>query len=270
MFGQTFYHKTIRKYVAYFGTLFNDIYITRDTSSGNSYSTLKVPITYGPKQKTLARVNADPNLNMPASIVLPRLSFELRSIAYSPTRKLNTASKGYVKKDPLEPNKNSYVYNPVPYDFTFSLYVMVKNAEDGTRILEQILPFFTPEWTATLNLIPSLGVKLDIPVVIQNVTSSDTYEGNFEQNRIITWQLDFSMYGYLFGPVKKANVITLANTNFFSSLPDTSPTVIERVTITPGLTAEGVGTTDPDLTIDRNMINEDDDWEYIIQKETYE
>jgi len=267
MFGQTFYHKTLRKYVAYFGTLFNDIYITRENSSGNTYGTIKVPITYGPKQKTLARLDADPNLSVPGAITLPRMSFEMRGVNYSPSRKLNTATRGWMKKDANTPSKVKYAYNPVPYDITFSLYNMVRNAEDGTRILEQILPFFTPEWTATLNLIPELDVKLDVPVVIQTVTSSDTYEGNFEQNRIITWQLDFVMNGYMFGPVKSSGVITLANTNFFAGLPDEDPDPLMRVTITPGLLANGSPTTDPDETISRDQIQESDDWGYIIVKE---
>jgi len=266
MFAQSFYHRTIRKYVTYFGTLFNDIYITRDKADGTVYGNLKVPITYGPKQKTLARLAADPGLNNPAAIVLPRMSFEMKAINYSPSRKLSTINKGFVTKDTSNDSRLKYVYNPVPYDFTFSLYAMVKNAEDGTRILEQILPYFTPEWTATLNLIPELSAKLDIPVVIQSVNCTDTYEGKIDDDRTIIWQLDFVMHGYLFGPVKKSSIITLANTNFYTDLPEANTAVESRVTITPGLLANGSSTTNAELTIDRSQIAADDDWGYVIVK----
>lgn len=268
MFGQTFYHRTIRKYVTYFGTLFNEIYINRDDNQPNnalSYSTLKVPISYGPKQKTLARLDGDPNLNRPAAIVLPRMSFEMTSMRYDPSRKLTTINKGYVKKITNTEERLKYIYNPVPYDIDFSLNVYVKNAEDGTRILEQILPYFTPDWTATLNLIPELDVKMDVPVVINNITSSDTYEGSFEERRLITWTLDFTMHGYLFGPIKSGGIITLANVNFYTANSTIATDPEENVTITPGLLANGSPTTNSQLTIARDQISEDDDWAYIIK-----
>lgn len=267
MFGQTFYHRTIRKYVTYFGTLFNEIYINRDSNNtGGSapYSTLIVPISYGPKQKTLSRLDGDPSLNRPAAIVLPRMSFELTSMRYDSSRKLTTANKGFVSTFANSDDRLKYVYNPVPYDLDFSLHVYVKNAEDGTRILEQILPYFTPEWTATLNLIPELDVKLDIPVVISDITSEDSYEGSVEERRIITWTLNFTMRGYLFGPVKSGGVISLANVNFYANTLTTAPPE-ENVTITPGLLANGSPTTNSQLTIPRDEIKESDDWAYIIR-----
>jgi hypothetical protein len=140
--------------------------------------------------------------------------------------------------------------------------VAVKNAEDGTRILEQILPFFGPEWTSTVNLIPELGVNLDIPVYIKSVRLEDNYEGPIPDTRTIVWSLEFTMKGYLFGPVKKAEVIKLANVNFFSSMSNTS--LYENVTIYPGLLANGSPTTNAELTVDRSTINENDDWDYIV------
>jgi hypothetical protein len=267
MFNQTFYHRTIRKYVTYFGTLFNDIYINRDdgqTGNAASYATLRVPISYGPKQKTLARLDGDPNLTRPTAIVLPRMSFEIESLSYDSSRKLTTINKGHLKTHPTAEERLKYVYNPVPYDIDFSLNIYVKNAEDGTRILEQILPYFTPDWTATLYIIPELDVKMDIPVVIKNVTSEDTYEGGFEERRLITWKLDFTMKGYLFGPIKSGGVITLANVNFYTSNSSLAISPEENVTIIPGLLANGSPTTNSQLTIDRTLIKESDDWDYII------
>jgi len=262
MFGQSFYHRTIRKYVTYFGTLFNDIHITREDRTGNSVQTLKIPITYGPKQKALARLDADPNLNRPASMILPFMAFEMTSLQYDAARKLATINRGHLKK--FDDNRFEYVYNPVPYNINFSLYVMVKNAEDGTKILEQILPFFSPDWTATLNLIPELDIKMDTPVVIKSVTSEDSYEGGFEERRVLTWTLDFTIMGYLFGPIKKNNIIKLARVNFFDK---DSQNLLEKVIVYPGLTANGTPTSDPGNTIDRSLINVDDDWGYIVIKE---
>lgn len=263
MFGQTFYHKTIRKNVILFGTLFNDIFINRETSN-STVQTLKIPITYGPKNKGLTRLEDDPQLNRPSQINVPIMSFEMVGMSYAPDRKLSTIRKHTIIKNPLNTEQQKYVYNPVPYDIDFNLYVLTKNAEDGTRILEQILPFFTPEWTTTVNLIPDLDVKLDIPVIIKNVTSEDTYEGDASVSRTIIWTLGFTMKTYLFGPVRKSEVIKLANTNFFS---DTSTTNTYRnVTIYPGMLANGSPTSNANLTVDRTIIEEDDNWTYIITK----
>lgn len=266
MFAQTFYHKTLRKYVTYFGTLFNDIYISRVSSSNSVLQTIKVPITYGPKDKALARVEADPNLNRPAAIILPVMAFEMTGLNYAGTRKLSTINKSHIKVRQGDDSRLQYVYNPVPYDIDFSLYIMVKNAEDGTRILEQILPYFTPEWTATLNLIPELDVKMDIPVIIKSTTLSDNYDSSYEERRVLTWTIDFTMQGYLYGPIKKTGIIKLANTNFYESL--TANDYSEKVTIYPGMLANGSPTTDPSLTVPYTQINESDDWDYIIVRES--
>ena len=265
MFSQTFYHGHMRRYVTLFGTLFNNIYINRE-KDGVVFDSIKVPISYGPKDKMLARVDGDPELAKPFAIVLPRMSFEMTSITYSPTRKLSTVNKGTVAQSNTNSDQLRYVYNPVPYDLTFTLYIAVKNAEDGTRILEQILPYFTPEWTATLKLIPELDIKHDIPTVLLNVTSEDTYEGDFKTRRAIVWTLDFTMKAYIYGPVKKSEQIKLANINFYATTDDVEPE--ERVTITPGLLANGTGTTDPNLTIDKSLITANSDYSYIINYET--
>jgi hypothetical protein len=268
MFAQTFYHGHLRKYVVLFGTLFNDIYINRVDSDGDQISTLKVPISYAPKEKMIVRVDQDPDFKRPFSIVLPRMGFEMTSLTYSPTRKLSTIKKGYIKQDANNANQLRYAYNPVPYDINFSLYVAVKNTEDGTRILEQILPYFTPEWTATINLIPELDVRLDIPTVLLNVSSEDIYDGNYTERRSLVWTLDFLMKGYVFGPVKKSEVITLANLNFYANSYDSTIEPDERVTIIPGLTANGDPTTNASATVDRSLISANSNYGYITTYET--
>jgi hypothetical protein len=100
-----------------------------------------------------------------------------------------------------------FMYSPVPYDFNFSLHVLVKNTEDGTQIVEQIVPFFTPDFTVTMKMVPELSLNMDIPIELVSVTSDDSYEGDFDSRRIQTWQLDFVVKGYLFGPVNKFKYI---------------------------------------------------------------
>jgi len=276
MLGHTFYHNTIRRYVILFGTLFNDIHINREDTSNGVTRTIKVPISYGPKEKMLARLDADPSLNRPA-IVLPRMSFELTDLNYGPTRKLNTIGK-IVGVDTNDLTK--YQYTPVPYDFNFILSIAVKNADDGTRILEQILPFFTPSWNSTVDLIPELGIKLDIPIVLNAVSSEDSYEGNFEERRSFVWTLSFTMKGYIFGPTRpssssglSAGLIKLANINFYDTSTYTNVAdavgnldVVESVTIAPGMLANGSPTSNASLSVSSDQINANDNYGYIITK----
>jgi hypothetical protein len=257
--------------------LFNDIHINRVDTGGSVTKTIKVPISYGPKEKMLARLDADPNLNRPA-IVLPRMSFELTDLNYGPTRKLNTIGK-IVAANPNDANSAKYQFTPVPYDMNFILSIAVKNADDGTRILEQILPFFTPNWNSTVDLIPELGIKLDIPIVLNAVSSEDTYEGNFEERRSIVWTLSFTMKGYIFGPTRPANgsgsgqLIKLANVNFYDTSTYTNIDdavgnldVVENITITPGMLANGSPTSNASLSVSSDQINANDNYGYIITK----
>ncbi len=271
MFGLDFYHGSIRKYVTLFGTLFNDIRITREDSSGNNYQTLRVPIGYGPKQKALARLDQDPNLNRKYAVLLPRMAFELTNMNYASERKLQTINRNRAI-DSTDPTKQKYQYNPVPYDLMFSLYILSKNAEDGTRILEQILPFFTPEWTATVNLVPEMDIKMDIPVVLLDVVSQDIYEDNFTTRRTLMWTINFILKGYVFGPVRSSGIINIANTNFFDAsivdniddAPGTVNTALDRTTVSPGLLANGSPTSNASATVPVSQIMANDNYGYII------
>jgi len=276
MFGHTFYFSTIRKYVTLFGTLFNDIHITRTDANNNTVALIKVPLAYAPKEKVLARVDADPNIDRQAAIILPRMSFEMLDMRYDTSRKLNTIGRT-VKKDPDSTSKLKYQYNPVPYNISFRLYVYVKNAEDGTKIIEQILPFFTPDWTTTVQLIPEMGINMDIPVVLDNINIEDSYEGNFEKRRALIWTLDFTLKGYIYGPVKKSGVIKFANTNFYippniedGYLQDAVgvTNVSERITIRPGLTANGTPTSNVSQSVSLSEIEVDDDFGYCVSIDT--
>lgn len=243
MFGHTWYFSTIRKYVILFGTLFNDVHITRTNSSGTTTHLLKVPLSYAPKEKMLARLENDPEIDRETAVLLPRMSFEMTNVSYDSTRKLNTLGRVAVKD--VSPSKIKYQYNPVPYNFDFTLQIYVKNAEDGTKILEQILPFFTPDWTSTVNLIPEMNITMDIPVVLQNISVEDSYEGNFEVRRALIWTLNFTLKGYIYGPIKKTAVIKFANTTFYIPTVTDLATAVgnsapnDRVTVEPGMYANG-------------------------------
>lgn len=270
MFNQTFYFSTLRKYVTLFGTLFNNIFIIRTDAQGNETAYIRVPITYGPKEKMLARLNADPNIDRQiATLPLPMMAFEMTDIQYDPNRKLNTVNK-LVRKDDTNPDILKYQYNPVAYNIGFRLYVYVKNAEDGTKIVEQILPYFTPDWTTTVKLIPEMDIKMDIPVILQKVSQEDSYDGSFDKRRALIWTFDFVLKGYIYGPVKTSKIIKYTNTVFYvasgdikNAVGNTNPSMY--ITVQPGLTANGEPTSNAALSIPVDEIEADDDFGYVTE-----
>jgi hypothetical protein len=245
MFGRTWNHDSLRKYIIVFGTVFNDIYINRLSNAGEVLQTLKVPLTYGPKDKVLSRLEQSPRLDNQVGIILPRISFEMTTMEYDPTRKLNTLNK-LTKQSTTAGTDDEvkYQYQPVPYDMQFEMNILVKNAEDGTRIVEQIVPYFTPDFTVSVNLVPEVDGPRDIPIILNSITSQDEYEGSFEQRRALIWTLSFTMKGYLYGPTKKSKLIKHAETVFrfpedvaTGNTNSTANTIV--VTSRPGLTANG-------------------------------
>jgi hypothetical protein len=213
MFNNEFYHETIRRYVIVFGTMFNDLVVHRRNAAGAIVKRLKVPIAYGPRAKFLSRIKQDPTLTKPDAISLPRMSFQIVGYNYDPARKLQTV--GQMRGPVANTSLNGVVYNPVPYNIDFELSIYVLNAEDGTMLIEQILPFFTPEWTNTMKLIDDIDLRMDIPVVLNTINTEDTYEDSYENRRTIIHTLNFTMKGYIFGPVKNKDVILIANTRTF-------------------------------------------------------
>ena len=177
MFGTYFYHQTSRKMVVAFGTLFNTIEVRRTNSSDEVTEVVKIPLSYGPKDKMLARFTSDPNLSSSVALTVPRMGFELTSIAYDSSRKL-TKKNRMRKVDANNPLQMQYQYAPAPYNLGFTLSVMVKNTDDGLQIIEQIMPYFTPDYTVTINTVPDMGDKRDIPIILDNMSQEDTYEGD--------------------------------------------------------------------------------------------
>ena len=233
-----FYNETTRKYVALFGTIFNQLKVTRKDNAGTTTQSMLVPLSYAPFQKVLARLNQDPDLinSRRTAIRLPRMSFEVTSITYDPSRKVASTQK--MRKSSAETDgSRAFMYASVPYNLDFSLYIMTKYQEDATQLMEQILPFFTPDWTVSAKMVPDLD-PIDIPVVLNSVTTEDLYENDFETRQSILYTLSFTLKGFYFGPQKTKKVIKFIEANMYT---DTTANTAaeERVIIKPGMDANG-------------------------------
>lgn len=211
--NQHFYNRTMRKVIVAFGTMFNDILVKRYTLDGSiAKEEFKVPLSYGPKEKYITRITSDPNLTKSVNSVVPRISFELSGLTYDSSRKQLSTLQNFAANTSTN-IKTQYV--PIPYNFDFNLSIYVRNTEDGTQILEQILPFFTPDFNVTVDFVPSMDQKYDMPVLLNSVSPSIDYEGDGTTTRLILWDLSFTAKGYIWPPVKEGKVIRQANTNLY-------------------------------------------------------
>jgi len=256
-----FYRNIIRTYVIAFGSLFKNIEI-RDWDSTNGAWTdqVLVPISYGSKEKHLARVEARESTNESASITLPRIGFVITSISRDSSRVLNKMNR-ISRPNPTNPGRMDYIRDGEPYDISFSLSVMTKKTEDGTKIVEQILPFFTPNMNVTLrikyhneNSTSDDVILLDVPITLDSVSLNEDYEGDFATRRVITWDFEFNLKGKIYGPVLPTStdgspVIKTAITKLSS---DEAFSAYDKITIIPIVD----GKTLDEITVD-------DDYEYL-------
>jgi len=234
MLGQQFYHETVRNVIVAFGTMFNNIQIVRKNNTGNIIQSMKVPLAYGPKQKYLTRLDADPSLANSTAITLPRLGFEIGALSYDATRKLNRVQKfKKVKTSSSDANKLDTQFMPVPYNMDIELFAMAKNSHDALQIVEQILPFFQPDYTLTINDMTDMGIKRDVPIILNSVGYEDNYQGDFQSRRAIIYTLSFTTKFYLYGPVTSSKVIKTVQVDQFANLPEVSPTREQRYSVTP-------------------------------------
>ena len=232
MLGQQFYHETIRKIIVAFGTTFNNIQLVRKDNDGNITQSMKVPLAYGPQQKFLVRLNEDADLSKQVAITLPRIGFEIQNLSYDPARKLNRVQK-FKKVKSGRSNTLESQYMPVPYNLSVQLYVMAKQSDDALQIVEQILPFFQPDYTLTINDMADMGIKRDIPIVLNSISYEDNYQGDFETRRALIYTLDFSVKFYLYGPVTSQGVIKTVQVDQYADIPDNSPRREQRYKVTP-------------------------------------
>ena len=271
MFGTHFYHQKVRKCVAMFGTLFNNIYVLRKNSAGAVISQVKVPLSYAPKEKYLERIRANPDLqeNSQVAIKLPRMSFEITSFAYDPQRQLTKVSNFNTTGSAIT-NRQKF-YSPVPYIINFQLNMYAKSQDDALQMVEQILPTFNPQYTLTIKPFSTEypDMKEDIPIIIQSVSFADDFEGAVEQRRTIIYTLDFEMKVQFYGAIANSEIIRTANTDLytlynnpldgrldFRGLAD-SDSLVERITTTPDpTTAIGLADSDFGFSTDINIFNE--------------
>ena len=257
MLGTYYYHEIIRKTIISFGTLFNDIHIRHDDSAGNSYSEIKVPLAYGPSQKFLARLEQQADLNKPVQTTLPRMSFEMSSIQYDSTRK-SGVTQTFKATDGVNLKK---VYMPVPYNIGFQLNILSKLNDDALQIVEQILPYFQPSFNLTVDLVNSIGEKRDVPIILDNISFQDDYEGDFSTRRALIYTLNFTAKTYLFGPVsdttdgliRKVQVDTYGSTNISTAKREM------RYTVTPNPIDAGP----------EDDFGFSEQWEYYSDSKTY-
>ena len=200
--------------MAVFGTHFNDIDIERKNSSGTVVEKLKVPLAYGPKQKWLLAVQDTTADRKVVATRTPRMGFAMTGVSYDTARKLNTIGRNVAANTSASTSNMTTMYNPVPYNFDFELFILVKNAEDGTQILEQILPYFTPEFTVTVNTIPDMNIKADVPITLSSASVADEYEGDLSARRTITWTLSFLLKGFIYPTLTSGEIIKTIEVNF--------------------------------------------------------
>ena len=233
MLGQQFYHETMRKVVVAFGTMFNDINLVRKNNAGEVTQTMKVPLAYGPKQKWLARLREDPNLTKKVAVTLPRIGFEIQNISYDPSRKLNSIQKLKKVNASTQGKTMSQQFMPVPYNMDFEMNIMAKNSDDALQIVEQILPFFQPDYTVTLNDNTAMGTTRDVPIVLTNVGYEDNYESDMITRRAIIYTLSFSAKFYLYGPVTDQKVIKTVQVDQYTDSKVNAPKREQRYSVAP-------------------------------------
>lgn len=275
IFGSQFYHQTLRRYIVAFGNMFNDMTVQRLDASSNVIQVIEVPISYSPKEKFLVRLATDPSLTRGIGVQLPAISFEMTSMTYDGSRRLSSVIRN-VAYDNANSDKTNLVnqYTPVPYNMNFSLYLYVRNADDAAQLIEQIVPFFGPEWTNTIKLVPSMNIKMDIPTTLLDISTEDTYEGDFITRRALVYTINFSMKGYFFGPTRTTGIIkriqidmgvVTGNTGSIGvvSLTGSSITAADiartgrssRIVVVPGLYANGSPTTNSAASISYTLVS---------------
>ena len=211
MFGDHFYHSTMRKSVAVFGTLFNNIQVVRKKADGSTINQIRVPLAYGPKDKYLARIDSSATSSM--GIKLPRMAFDITGITLDTTQKM--AKRNIISETHgSDITKKKTIKHYTSYDIGMSLYILAKNQDDGLQIVEQILPYFQPEYNVTITPVEGFNYKQDVSVILGGISIDDQYEGDFTERRVLTYQLDFTMKMKFFGPTADQKIIREVNLDF--------------------------------------------------------
>lgn len=230
-----YYHGMLRKYTIGFGSLFGGIKVVRYDTSGQPIKTIDVPIGYSPKQKWLARLNEDPDLDKPVAITLPRIGFEITGLTYDAEGNLNKLRRNRSESS-LPGDANTFLsqYVPVHYNLEMDMSIFSKNADDAAQIIEQIIPYFQPSYTISINSIPELNIVDDVPITLNSIAIEDTYEGDYETRKVLIYNLSFGIKARFYGPVSNTGIINKSIANVKDNTPATTPT-IERLTTTEAI-----------------------------------
>ena len=234
MFGTHFYNQSLRRLTIAFGQIFNNVIVQTKSSTGAVTKRMRVPLAYAPKEKFIQRLEQQANLDKGRTfaIVLPRMGFELKGLKYDPNRKLNKLQKT-VRVKSSDSTIHNFNYSPVPYDIQFSLYSFTATAENGLQIIEQILPYFQPDYTVTINAIPELNIKRDVPIVLDEVIYEDTYDGDFNKRRAVIYTLNFTAKTYLYGPMAQSKIIRKTQADMMSDTDTINKAREERIIVIP-------------------------------------
>jgi hypothetical protein len=215
--ANVFYNRMIRKLTVAFGDLFNNITLVRYNPDNSEQERFIVPIDYATKELYVMRIQGDPNLDKKVMMTLPRMSYEMNGLNYDSSRKQITNIKYFSQNGEITNSQ----YVPVPYDFDFSLYLYVRNIEDGNQIIEHILPYFTPDYTIKVNMIPEMGIVKEVPIILKDTKYDVTYEGDYTSDtRMVIWTLNFTVKGFVFGATSAANIIKTSITNIYNKITD--------------------------------------------------
>lgn len=269
-----YYRQSISRYAAAFMGLFSDISIQKVSSDGSTATVVHVPIAYGPRQKWLGLLQGNPDLNRPVAITLPRIGVEMVGMTYASDRKLNSTNQ-YIANYALannvvsanvaygDPSSVSFVYVQVPMDITWRLDIMTNSTDDANQIMEQIIPFFTPEWVVRMRLVDELGIEFNVPVIFRSASLTDTYsDGNNNERRIMIWSLGFDMKASFVGPPQTSKIIKISKADIYVS-NSTNWTV--EANVSPGMLANGQPTSNQSLSVNPLTITANDDFGYVVQ-----
>ena len=285
MLGNRFYNQSFRKLIIAFGQVFNNIVIQRTNKTGGVTARIKVPLAYAPKEKFIVRLDQQANLNSREfATSLPRMGFEIKGLKYDASRKLTRVQKYSQVKENEDGKKTNFNYTPVPYDIDMDLYIFTATAEDGLQIVEQILPYFQPDYTVTINAVPALNIKRDIPITLGNINYEDSYDGDFTTRRAVIYTLSFTAKTYVFGPIADVtgDIIKKVSVGYVAGGRGTSASINRDLTYTVlpratrdytgdvvGLLAENVNLTETIIDVESGHSIVADKYIYIGTEEMF-
>ena len=237
MFGTYFYHKRVRSAVSVFGSLFNNLFVLRKNSAGQTISQVKVPLSYAPKRNFIARLeamNSGEQAERRVAIKLPRMSFEITSITYDNTRQLNKMNSLNKVLSGSTVSRQK-IFSHTPYNINFDLNIYAKSQDDALQIVEQIFPFFTPQYTVTVKPFSNItDLTEDVPITLTSTNFSDDFEGAIEQRRTIIYTLSFEMKVNFYGPLNTSKIIReVSNNLFIMDSSQDSGDYLKTIQITP-------------------------------------